>query len=238
MEEIVLESSFILHSRPYRETSMLVDFWGHTVGRFSAIVKGVKKAKSGWLGLLQPFIPLKVSALGRTDLKNMIHIEMYHLPYSLQGRALFCGFYINELIARALQKSFDPDPVLFECYEQALMQLVSEKDIGRVLRHFECVLLKQLGYELVLSTDALGAEITPEKIYIYDHGVGFLPVESYDLQQRPMVCFSGAVLGAISSGHYIDAQVRVSAKRLLRLALLPYVGGREFESAQLFKSYI
>ena len=64
MEEIVLESSFILHSRPYRETSMLVDFWGRSVGRFSAVVKGVNiakgvtKAKSGWLGLLQPFTPV------------------------------------------------------------------------------------------------------------------------------------------------------------------------------------
>jgi DNA repair protein RecO (recombination protein O) len=237
MEGIVLESSFILHSRPYRETSMLVDCWGRGVGRFSAIVKGVKKAKSAWLGLLQPFVPLWVSASGRTDLKNIVHIEMRHLPYALQGQALFCGFYINELLVRALQKTFDPDPVLFDHYEQALAQLVSEKEIARTLRHFERILLKQLGYELVLSTDALGAVIAPEKIYIYDHGVGFLPVASSERSQRPKSCFSGAVLSAISNGCYVDSQVRVDAKRLLRLALLPYVGEREFESARLFKSY-
>src|SRR5690606_7112774 len=64
MDSIPAQSAFVLHSRPYRESSALVDFLTPQ-GRFRAVLRGAR-GKAGTLA--RPFVPLEVEFRGRGDL--------------------------------------------------------------------------------------------------------------------------------------------------------------------------
>ena len=233
-KNIVLEPAFVLQSRPYRETSLLVDFWCRNTGRFSGIIKGIKKSQPAWLGLLQHFTPLLVSAVGHGELKTVTYIELKEMPFFLKGRGFYCAFYLNELVQRAIYNPFDAYPELFDFYGETLGFLAKNHDFGAILRAFERVFLKQLGYELRLDIDIYQQRIDPLKMYFYEADQGFSLIELVEPQQKNR-CFLGASLLAFDQGLFANLQMRTDAKRLMRLALLPYVGYQKFESAQFFK---
>ncbi|HAU13310.1 MAG: DNA repair protein RecO [Pseudomonadales bacterium] len=227
---------YLLHSRPYRDSSVICDFLLEHHGRASLLYRGVRKAgKQGAKGrLLQPFSPLAVTFDGRNELKTGRLLEPAGAPVFLVGRQLYSGLYVNELLVRLLHKE-EPASDLFRYYQNVITELRNGQ-LEATLRRFERILLAELGYELSLQWDVHGQPLQVDQLYLYEPDQGFLPVatQSIDpgLRQR---CFTGQHLLAINRHAYDDQAVALAAKKLSRQALAPHLGDKPLRSRELFK---
>lgn len=235
---IDLQPAYILHTRNYRDSSLIVDFLTVDHGRVSGVVKGVRaSSKSAKLrrSLCQPLVPLVVSWSGKTDLKTITLLEGRSVPVPLQGPRLFSGLYVNELLTRLLQ-SQDHHPELYTLYEWVLKGLLEEPLIDVVLRHFELRLLDELGYGVDLSSDIeSGDSIDPEQRYRFDPERGFIAVQGGLVASGASDLYRGEDLLAIAAGEFTDTSRR-AAKQLCRQALAVHLGSKPLRSRELFLS--
>lgn len=232
---VYLQPAFILQQRKYRETSLIIDALTRDFGRISLLAKGVRKSKSKTAGILQPFIPLSISYIGKAELKTLIDVERrtdsrsaggIHSdiiqPFSeIKGLALYCGFYINELVGHFLHK-YDPHPEVFDYYSECLFSLAVASNIEAALRLFELNLLECAGYGLQLEYDNNEKPIDPLKKYDFNVGQG--PIEAVNGR------FSGKTLLALSARELTEPQVLNEAKILMRMVIDVYLQGRELKS--------
>lgn len=221
-----LRAAYVLHTRPYRETSLLVDLFTVEEGRLTVVAKGARRPASRQRPLLQPFVPLQVSWRGRGSLKNLTVADAVGLQVRLQGTALLCGLYVNELLQRLLNPQ-DACPQLYLYYQYVLNELLEARDIEGALRTFERRLLAETGYGLDLTVlDVSGC-------YRFDPISGlFYPANQRE--DEPKYLFLGQDLLAIAKDSYHNPPVRQAAKRLMRLAIDQQMGGRPLRSRALF----
>lgn len=224
MQNVSLMPAFILHTRRFRETSLLLDVWSQDDGRVSLIAKGGQRPNRRIMGLLQPFIPLLVSWVGRSELMTLTQVESLTLPFNLRGNALICGFYLNELLGRVLKQN-DPHPNLYEIYHRTLKNLSQSVNIPRALRMFEKHVLAELGYGLPLTRDLEGSPIKSDARYQYFQHRGF--------KLHPEGEFSGASLLALAQEQLETKAHFYESKRLLQLALSPLLGPKPIKSREL-----
>ncbi|WP_417224956.1 DNA repair protein RecO [Amphritea sp.] len=227
--QVEAQAAYVLHTRPYRETSLLVDLFTLEQGKVSAVVKGARSPRSRMRAMMQPFTPLQISLRGRHELKTLIQAEAVAAPVFLKGDALICGLYVNELLERLLQPS-DPHPRLYVFYQYVLNELLAANDIELALRTFEQHLLQQLGYQF----DVQGCQ--PDNIYRYESSQGFILVKQFSDAVKPF-CFSGDQLIGIVAEQYHRPEIRRAAKRLMRLALETQLGSRPLRSRELLQGY-
>jgi DNA repair protein RecO (recombination protein O) len=220
---INLQPAFVLHHRPYRESSMIIDLLTEEQGRITAVARGMK---GRFRGILQPFIPLLVSWVGKTELVTLTAAESQGAPIMLQGTCLFSAFYLNELLVRLLHKH-DPCASIYALYHNTLIALQSDTLQQKKLRLFEKNLLEQLGYALHLNQ-----EINAEKYYRYIPEQGFKVHEDTQLSSK---VFLGKNLLAFQAETFHDLDVLRDAKRLMRLALLPLLGPKPLHTRKLFQ---
>jgi DNA repair protein RecO (recombination protein O) len=231
------EPAFLLHRRPYTESSVLIDLFSRHHGRMVLIAKGARKLKSRWRGSLLPFQPLIAAWSGRGEVKMVTGIEGEGPYYVLRGKALYCGYYMNELVLRLLHR-FDPHEDVFDNYRSALALLSTEGDQERVLRIFEKQLLRDLGYGMHLVRDAdRGNPIDPEERYRYRPDAGPLPYSDTD---HNGVSVHGATLLALEEEVEFDERTRRESKRLIRSVLDYHLGGQALRTrivyGQMFPS--
>lgn len=229
------QPAYLLHSRPYRDTSLIVELVTSGYGRVSAVVKGVRsQGKSAKLrrSLLQPFTPLSLGWSGNTDLKTVNRFEAAGAPVPLKGERLFSGIYVNELLTRLLHH-YDEHPLWFELYEQVLYGLIGAEHTDVVLRRFEFDLLRELGYGVDLTAEGVsGAPVIADQRYYFDPQQGLSRCE-FPSPQPAYNLFAGADLLALAAGDY-STSVRRSAKQLCRLALAAQLGEKPLKSRELF----
>src|SRR5678816_2785703 len=116
------QAAFVLHTYPYRETSVIVETLTEEHGRVALVARGAKRPRSELRGVLQAFQPLTLSWAGTAELKTLVKAEWrggFPLP---GGAALLCGFYLNELLLKLLARE-DPHPVLWNAYAETLLAL-------------------------------------------------------------------------------------------------------------------
>ncbi len=234
---VAMQPAFVLHRRPYRETSWIVDLFTQDHGRIAAVARGFRKARSRNAAFLQPFMPLSVSWYGRGDLLTLSQVEANGFLGTFSGKNLRCGFYLNELLMRLLPKH-DPHARLFMIYRQTLEALQAassaEKLSEKALRLFEKNLLMEIGYGLPLNKD-LCFEV--EVHYCFHPEQGFLPSsvpgQKSAILGRPAV-FSGKALNALLTEDFEDSGNLQEMKRLMRLMLNSLLG-RPLESRSLFE---
>lgn len=234
MEQVRDQPAYVLHSRPYKETSALVDYLTADHGRIRLVAKGVRRQKSRLRGVLQPFVPLVISWQGRGELKNLVDAELQSAPVFWQGRSLWCGLYLNELLTRTLNFG-EPMPRLFAYYQLALNSLDDPQSQEPLLRIFESKLLMELGFALCFSQslDAQGSPqpVIAERNYLWNPEQGFMDAEL----EPEAPSYPGAVLLAMEADDYQTAEVRRFSKRLMRAALAPHLGRQPLLSRQLFQ---
>ena len=216
--------AYVLHSRAYRESSALVDFLTPQ-GRLRAVLRGAR-GKTGTLA--RPFVPLEVEFRGRGELKNVGHLEAAGIANLLSGEALFSGLYLNELLIRLLPAE-DPHPIVFEQYAMTVLALAQGRALEPLLRAFEWRLLDELGYGFALNTDRHGQPIAADGLYRLQADAGLEAVG----QLQPGV-FHGAELLAMAEADWTAPGALAAAKRLMRQALAPHLGGRPLVSRELF----
>lgn len=229
------QPAFILHSRPYRETSVMLTLFTPQFGKLQATVRGVRGSKRAALkqAWLQPFqvIQFQWRSQNFTDWIYPQSFEPYGVPIRLNGEANICGLYLNELLYRLLHNS-ESAPDLFIHYQQTLQGLAesnSRNDQAWLLRQFELILLQDLGYRLDLQADGYNHPIQADQRYQYHHEIGFI------LSSDPQLGYSGACLLHLASGQFKRECLSVW-KHLMRQALQPYLGAKPLATRMLFES--
>jgi DNA repair protein RecO (recombination protein O) len=231
---VSLQPGYVMHSRPYRDSSVLLDVFTAEYGRVSMVARGTRRPsrRGRAAALLQPFIPLLVSFSGRNELKTLVATEPAQGLFALRGERMFSGMYMNELLVRLLHRN-DAHPALFAAYDHALKALAGNSVADAVLRRFEFTLLDELGYGFDLGADGTsGQPIDATLWYRYAPGVGL--VVCHDIAACPTAAFAGSDLLVMVSGEFSGA-VRLTAKRLLREALAVHLGDTPLRSRELFR---
>lgn len=217
-------SAFVLHSRPYKESSALVDFFTPQ-GRLRAVLRAAR-GKAG--SLARPFVPLDAEFRGRNELKTVIRLENAGIPLWLGGETLFSALYLNELLIRLLPVE-DAHSALFDFYGLTLSALGSGRPLQPLLRAFEWRLLDELGYGFALDRDFQAKPVVVGKLYRLLPDTGLEAVTQF----QPGV-FHGGELLAMAAADWQAPGALAAAKRLMRQALAPHLGSRPLVSRELF----
>ncbi len=234
---IELQPAYVLHTQPFRNTSLLVDFFCLDYGRLRAVARGARRPKSAHRSRLQPFQPLLVSLSGRGEVKTLTAAECSVVPLPLSGMRLFSGLYMNELLSRLLQFNEGHAP-LYQSYQNALLRLHAAPDLAPVLRGFELDLLRELGYELNLYHDCeSGLPIRTDSHYHFDPEEGFRQMDAHVVSSPGAAAvFRGSDLIALRESDFSMPSSGPAAKRLLRQALQIHLGDKPLASRRLFLS--
>lgn len=229
------ELAYVLHTYPYRETSLLVELFTRHHGRVALVARGAKRAKSLLRGVLLPFQPLSVGWFGRAELRTLAKAEWQRALPQLAGTGLMCGFYLNELLLKLTRRD-DAHERLFDYYGETISALRGADSgngrVGIVLRRFELDLLKELGYAVPLDTDLeSGKMVAPDRIYEYVIERG--PVEAVAAPRR--IQFRGKSLLDVANDDYSDLLTLQEAKQLTRLLINHYLGGQPLHTRQFIK---
>lgn len=252
------QPAFILHRRPYRETSLLLDVITPDFGRLAMVARGGRGGRGRDLALYQPFEPLWLGWTGRSSLKTLTAIESRPLPEApvqagsraLSGEWLFAGFYLNELLLLSLME-LEPVPRLFQGYEASLLALWQQAPLEPVLRAFELLLLDELGLGLDYEWDARSGEaIEADAEYWFQPQLGFVRAEGLAEPEAPPyraghpadmaatgLRVRGETLLAMARCQFDSPQVLRQSKQILRRCIDELLQGRELRSRQLFKQY-
>jgi len=229
-----LEPAYVIHRRAYSDTSLIVELLTPSNGRVSVLARGVKQGKSQKALLLEPFKSLHVSWTGRGDLPVLSAIEEAGNPIRLQGEALACGYYINELIYRLVPK-FEPAADIFAHYWPTISACVDEDRRAIDLRYFEVALLEQLGLAPRLDHDIItGEDTVADKTYYYRIPDG--PVAA-EIANGNGVEISGTSLLNIAAMEFDSPTTQRESKRLTRELLHYHLDGKPLMSRALFKSF-
>ncbi len=230
-QRIQNEPAWLLHHRPFRDSSQILDILSLDQGRLAVVAKGSRGAKSKLRGILRPFLPLQLSWFIRSDLGTLTGAEMNGAPLSLSGDALLSGYYVNELILKLLHRH-DPQPEIFAAYSRTIERLAGGKEVAAYLRQFEIELLRILGYALNLDHDTETTEpLRPQQQYEYRVEQGLVPVSD---REGPMV-FRGAEIDAIRNQQFADPAVLKNAGSLLRNVIAYHLDGKELKSRKVLK---
>jgi DNA repair protein RecO (recombination protein O) len=233
------QSAFVLHQRNYSETSLLLEVYTRRHGRLGLIAKGARRPSSKNRGVLKALQPLLLGWSGRSDLMTLTGAEADGATIELVGTALYCGFYVNELLMRLLHRH-DPHETLYDCYRAALEGLRDRGSHEVVLRIFEKHLLKEIGYGLTLDREGASERpIEPDAIYDYRREGGAVRVQDPELAPRgDSVRLRGTSLLALAAERLDGEAVLREIKVLTRAALAPHLGDKPLHSRRLFQERV
>jgi len=230
MARILLQPAYVLHSRSFRETSLIVEAFTREHGRVAVVARGAKSARSRWRNILQPFRPLLISWNQKSDLGTLTGADQVASPPALQGQSLYCGMYLNELLMRLLHRG-DPHAEVFERYRHALSELATDAPPQPLLRVFEKHLLEAIGYAMLLDRE-------------YQSGKDILAQHWYDYKpDRGPVLSSGPGKGRVSGSallalHAEDLpEENLPELRMLMRSVIGYhLGDKPLASLSLFSA--
>ena len=211
------EPGYVLHTYPYKETSLIVEAFTRRHGRMALLARGARRPRSAMRGVLLAFHPLRLGWSGSAELSNLMQAEWGGALQPLAGRGLMCGFYLNELILRLLPRE-DPHEALFDAYSEALARLSGGDAYSAVLRSFEKRLLAELGYAPLLDREALsGDPIEPSGSYVYEPDRG--PVRTPSGDRGGDLFVSGRTLLDLAADDYSRSETRDEARYLMRVLI-------------------
>lgn len=230
-QRITLEPVFVLHSRPYSNTSLIVELFSMRFGRVAVMARSARGLKSRFKGKLQLFTPILASWSGKFELKHLNAIELNGLPYGFEHSVLVCGFYLNELLMKFLRHD-DPYQHLYQRYQDTLNAMEQGQPLQPVLRYFEKHLLDELGYGLPFKREAISGEPIHEDFYYrYLLNRGFVRVDTPEPREK--LIFSGNMLINLHRESLQDDNELLQAKRLMRTVINEHLDGRQLNSREL-----
>jgi DNA repair protein RecO (recombination protein O) len=220
------QPAFVLHARPYRETSLLLECLTRDHGRIGVVARGVRGERARLKrAQLEPFQPLALDLLQRGELATLTSVETLGTPVRLAAEAALAGLYLNELVVRLTERQ-DPSPVLFDAYARTLVRLGAGEPLAWSLRRFERDLLQAVGYALQLQYEAdTGEALLPQSHY------------RYEVEQGALRCAAGtarALLGsdllALAQDAMPDARGLKALREMMRQIIRFHLGGAELRA--------
>ncbi len=231
------QPAYILHHYSYGETSLLLEVFSREYGRLGLLAKGARRMRQRQRVWLEAFQPLLIGWSGRGELPVLSAAEPASDTLSLEGEALYCAFYLNELLLRLLHRH-DPHQALYDAYGKALHALANSQQIEDTLRVFEKRLLQELGYGLVLESEMVNnSPIDPEATYEYVVNQG--PMRVIDDERgrsTEAIMIRGSSLIALAQETFSDPLALQQSKTLMRAALRHYLAGKPINSRKLFRN--
>lgn len=225
-----LEPGLILHATPYRESSVIAEAFTRAHGRVALVARGARRPASQLRGLIQPFTPLLLSWFGKGELKTLHAAEWQGGLAAPAGRALLCGFYVNELLLKLTARN-DPHETLYDHTLDTLARLAAGEVPETVLRRFEQRLLSEIGYGAGFTHDAeTGEAIDPDARYVYRPDAG----AALDRGQAGMTV-SGATLRDLAAERFESPTTLAEAKSLMRGLINHVLDGRPLYTRQLLR---
>jgi DNA repair protein RecO (recombination protein O) len=222
------QAVYVLHTYPFKETSLVVELFSKELGRIAAVAKGARRPHSAMRGMLQSFQMLSGAWSGKNELKTLHTLDWSAGLTLLKGEALMCGFYLNELLLRLLPRE-DAHENLFDYYTSTMQTLSNGADLATTLRRFELKLLQEMGYAVPLLQDENDVEITIDRTYRYEaeYGACDLNVTKNGVQ------LSGKTMLDMVRDDYSDLQTQSQSKQLMRYLLAHYLGDKPLHTRQL-----
>lgn len=224
------DRAIVLHCQPYRETSLFIDVLTERHGRLRLLGRGARRGRQPLARILRPFHCVFLSWVGRGELPVLTAAEEGEGGAALTGTALYCAFYLAELLMRLLP-AHDPHPDVFALSLATLRRLECGTLLQGTLRSFEVDLLEAIGYGMRLDEDAGGRPIEPGRPYLYHPEQGAVPTNP-----ETAGAIQGASLLALGRRQGMDASQLRDAKRLMRGILQHHLNGRPLRSRELFTS--
>lgn len=225
------EPGFVLHTYPFKETSVVAEVFTHGHGRVALIARGARRPASALRGLMQPFSPLLLSWFGKAELKTLHAAEWQGGLPAPQGRALMCGFYLNELLVRLLARG-DAHETLYERYAETLGLLAGEGgDYEKILRRFEKDLLAEIGYGATFDHEAdTRAPIDAAVHYVFQPERGALRALG-----QPGCPVSGQTLLDLAADRFERPATLAESKALMRTLINHTLGAKPLYTRQLLR---
>lgn len=228
------QPGWVLHTWPWRETSLIAEVLTRAHGRLSVVAKGARRPTSALRGQLMAFQPLLLSWHGAGELKTLTQALWQGGLPRLGGEALLCGYYLNELILKLTARE-DPHPGLFAAYGEALAELATQDNPAPALRRFELALLTELGYAPVLEREggAQGAPVRADGQYVYlaEHG----PARAGNEHPFDRTRLHGQTLLDMARGDFSHPRTLAQAKGLLRELIEHHLHGRTLTTRRIFQ---
>lgn len=230
---LTAEPAFILHARPWRETSLLVEALTAAHGRIGLLARGVRGARAQPLrAALQPLQYVRIDAVQRGELAQLRAAEALDAAPRLGGESILAGFYVNELVLR-LAPRHDPAPDLFVAYARLRERLRAAEPLAWTLRRFERELLDALGFGFALAVDGDGAAIDPAARYRLDPEHGPRRLLGDRGHQDRASAATGSALLALAADRMPEAGELAGLRRALRPVLAHHLGGRGLKSWEM-----
>ena len=219
---------YVLHTYPFKETSLVVELFSKEFGRIAAVAKGARRPHSAMRGMLQSFQMLSGAWSGKNELKTLHNLDWSAGLTLIKGEALMCGFYMNELLLRLLPRE-DAHENLFEYYANTMQTLTNGADFATTLRRFELKLLQEMGYAVPLRQDENGLDIVAENTYRYEAEYGACELKA----TKNGVQLSGNTLLNMANDDYAESLTKSQSKQLMRYLLAHYLGDKPLHTRQL-----
>lgn len=228
-------AAFLLHAYPYSETSLILEVFSREHGRLAMLARGARRPRSALRGVLLAFHPLELGWFGAGEVKTLAKAEWLGGTPFLRGAGLLLGYYLNELLLKLLPRE-DAHAVLFDAYATALMALSRGVTETAELRRFEKILLKELGYGLVLERDAEGRAIEADERYRYQIERGAVLVDAAETLNGADAgwSLSGKTLLDLAADDYADGRSLAEGKQLMRHLLSHYLSGQMLQTRRVF----
>jgi len=222
------QSAYVLHTYEFKETSLVAELFTKEHGRVAAVAKGARRPRSAMRGQLQSFQMLSATWSGKNELKTLHSLDWADGLVSLQGEALMCGFYLNELLLRLLPRE-DAHEQLFAHYQAALKTLAKGRHLASHLRRFELNMLQEMGYAVPLALDEADAPVIAENQYRYEAEYGACALSA----TKNGVVLGGQTLLDMAQDNYTSQQTQQQSKQLMRYLLTHYLGDKPLHTRQL-----
>jgi DNA repair protein RecO (recombination protein O) len=229
LQKVDGQPAFVLHAYPFRETSLIVEVFSRDYGRVSLLARGARRPRSALRGLLLGFQPLEIAWAGKNEVKTLMKAEWQGGQPLLTGKALYCGYYLNELLIHLLPRE-DAHERLFSVYVETLRRF-ADTLLESDLRCFEKALLQELGYGPMLDRDVAGAALVPDGYYAYEIERGPLRLPG---PGSSGLAVRGKTLIDLAQGELGDPRSQAEAKQLMRALIAHYTGGKELATRKIF----
>lgn len=227
---VELVPAYVLHTRPYRNTSLLIDAFSADYGRVSLVAKGALRPRSPLAEVRQPFSPLALSWVGQSSLKTLVDVQPQGRAYWLTGKALMSGLYVNELLIK-LMGDGDAHPRLFAYYARVIQQLADGKAAAIVLRLFEKQLVAEMGFGLGIEQGQI--KVNAHEQYRFDPDWGVRPVNADETTFAGVV--SGNTLLALAREQLDGLEVQREARAFLGTVITHCLGGATLQSPLIWR---
>ncbi|MBK7814418.1 MAG: DNA repair protein RecO [Rhodocyclaceae bacterium] len=226
-------TAFLLHARPFSETSLVLEVFARDHGRVAILARGARRPRSALRTVLLGFQPLELAWFGGGEVKTMARAEWLGGLPLLMGKGLLLGYYLNELLLKLLPRE-DAHPALFDGYAGALAALAHGATEPAELRRFEKSLLRELGYGLALDRIAgSGAPVRADGVYAYQPERGVVQAREAD-GVSPSLTFAGKTLLDLAADDYGDPRTLAESKLLMRQLIAHYLDGQPLQSRRVF----